>query len=72
MLELLLWLGRLAGLGGAFTCALALGARLSGSYWVAGLQVGTLLHAGSAAMIFAALCFLAWLVERERSRQEKR
>ncbi len=68
MIELLLWLGRIAGLGGALVCALALGARLTGEYWIAGLQVGTLLHAGTAAMVFGGLCFLAWLVEHARKR----
>jgi hypothetical protein len=46
----------------------ALAGRVTGSYWLAGFQVGTLLQAGTAAMVFAALCFLAWLVEDARGR----
>lgn len=66
MKELLLWLGRVAGLGGLLLCLVALGSRFSGSHWVAGFQVGTVLQAGTAAMVFGGLCFLAWLVENAR------
>lgn len=65
---LLLWLGRAAGLGGGLLCLVALAVRATGRFWLAGFQLGTLLQAGTAAMAFAALCFLAWLVENARKR----
>jgi hypothetical protein len=68
MNALLLWFGRAAGLAGFVLCLLALGMRVTGKYWLAGFQVGTLLQAGTAAMVFGALCFLAWLVENSRNR----
>lgn len=68
MNDLLLWSGRIAGLGGLLLCLFAVVVRVTGAYWVAGFQVGTLLQAGTAAMAFGALCFLAWLVEHARGR----
>jgi len=62
---LLLWLGRIAGVGGALVCAVAVVVRLVGQYAFGGFQVGTLLLVGTAAMTFACLCFLAVLTERQ-------
>ena len=63
---LLLWVGRLAGLGGALLCAWAAATRLSGSYFAGGFQIGTLLLAGMAAMLAACVCFLVVLTSRPR------
>jgi hypothetical protein len=68
MNALLLWFGRAAGLAGFVLCLFALGMRIAGKYWLAGFQVGTLLQAGTAAMVFGALCFLAWLVDNASKR----
>lgn len=62
--SLLLWLGRLGGLGGVALCLVGAGARLSGQYWLGGFESSTLLHAGIAGMSFGCLCFLALLANR--------
>jgi len=61
---LLLWIGRLAGVAGALIALAAVVARGSGQYVVAGLQVGTLLQAGIAAMVLGCLAYVARLAER--------
>jgi hypothetical protein len=61
MNDMLLWLGRIAGIVGALVCIGAIVVRVAGQYWVAGFQVGTLLVAGSAAMVGGCLCFL-WVI----------
>lgn len=66
MNNLVLWAGRFAGAGGVLLCAAAVLLRLSGRYWIAGFQIGTLLQMGMAAMIAGCLCFLAVLTERSR------
>lgn len=60
-LEKLGWAGGVAGAG---LCAGGVAARLAGAFWIAGFQVGTLLQAGIAAMVFGCFCFLAVLVQR--------
>ena len=55
----LLWLGRGAGVIGALLCAVAIVTRVAGKYLLGDFQVGTLLLAGSAAMI-AGCFFLLW------------
>lgn len=57
-------LGWVGGVAGVALCLGSVAARLAGKFWVAGFQTGTLLQAGTAAMIFGCLCFLAVLVER--------
>ena len=64
MNDVLLWIGRVAGVVGALLCVAAILIRIGGQYWIAGYQVGTLLLAGSAAMVGACLCFLWVLVGR--------
>lgn len=64
MQSILIWLGRVAGIVGALVCLAGGLARLSGSYWLGGFQVGTLLLAGTALMAFACFCFLALLVNQ--------
>jgi hypothetical protein len=60
----LLWLGRGAGVIGALICAVAIVARVTGKYWLADFQTGTLLTAGSAAMIAGCFCLLWTLTQR--------
>ena len=64
MHKLLLSIGRLAGVVGVLVAALAGTVRLTGSYELGGFEVGTLLIAGIAAMVFACLCFLVVLTNR--------
>lgn len=67
MEQLLTWVGRLAGWLGVLVCAVALVARLTGSWAVGGVSIGTLFQLGMAAMILACLAYCAVLVElRER------
>ena len=63
---LLLWVGRLAGLAGALICLWAVFGRLTGTYYTASFQVGTLLLAGTAAMVVGCLCLLLVLTRTER------
>ncbi|MEO8305527.1 MAG: hypothetical protein ABI724_15545 [Betaproteobacteria bacterium] len=62
----LLWIGRLAGLGGLALCAWAIYNRLNGSYFAGGFQVGTLLQAGTTAMLVACFCLLLALTNRRQ------
>ncbi|MEO7150112.1 MAG: hypothetical protein ABIX46_00140 [Burkholderiaceae bacterium] len=64
MNNLLLWIGRSAGLAGALVCVIAVLTRLSGTFWLAGLQVTTWLLAGMALMLGACLSYVAALAER--------
>ncbi|MDS4042661.1 MAG: hypothetical protein RKP20_15990 [Candidatus Competibacter sp.] len=64
METLLLWIGRLAGLAGVAITLIAIGARLTGAFWIGGFQAGTLLQAGMAAMILACLAHLVVLTLR--------
>ena len=66
MENLLLWIGRLAGLVGILLCAAAFGVRFTGTWTLGGFQVGTILQAGMAAMILACLAYSADLAERAR------
>ena len=65
MNDLLLWLGRIAGVAGLVVCAVAGVVRLSGAYFLGSYQVGTLLLAGSAALV--AGCYFLLLVHTRRS-----
>jgi hypothetical protein len=53
---LLLLLGRAAGFAGVLLCVVAAVARLIGTYWLAGFQLGTLMQAGIAGVVIG--CFL--------------
>lgn len=64
MENLLLWIGRLAGLVGILVCAAAFCARVTGTWTLGSFQVGTLFQAGMAAMILACLAYCANLAER--------
>jgi len=65
--NLLLLVGRLAGIGGALLCAVAVAFRVSGRFLLGAFQLGTLLQAGIAAMILGCFCLLAVLTERARA-----
>lgn len=67
MNDLLLWLGRVAGIGGVLLCVVAAAARIGGYYFLGSFQVGTLLQAGMAMMIAGCLGFLAVLTERSKA-----
>ncbi len=64
---MLVWVGRLAGIIGLVLCAIAIVARLSGSWMIGGFQVGTMLQAGTAGMVLGCLAYCASLAERRRS-----
>jgi predicted Kef-type K+ transport protein len=66
MNDLLLLIGRVAGIGGALLCAVAAVLRVSGLYWFAGFQIGTLLLMGTAVMVVGCVSFLAVLTERSK------
>ncbi len=57
-MDILLNLGRVAGVVGTLLCIIGAAVRLGGAYWIAGFQVGTLLQAGIAAMVFGCFCLL--------------
>lgn len=64
MHPLLIWVARIAGIVGVGVTIVAIVTRLSGAYWLAGFQVGTLLQAGMAALLLACLGYVAALAER--------
>ena len=63
MNNLLLWIGRSAGLAGALVCVIAVAVRMSGNFWLGGLQVTTWLLGGMALMLAACLSYAAALAE---------
>ncbi len=63
-MEALLKLGWLAGIVGVLLCIVGIGVRLSGAFWLGGFQVGTLLQAGVAALVFGCFCMLAYLTRK--------
>ncbi|MDP2367642.1 hypothetical protein [Rhodoferax sp.] len=67
MNDLLLWLGRLAGLAGLLLCLVALGARLSGQYFLGGFQLGTLLLVGTAGLATGCFGLLLSLTARPKA-----
>ncbi len=69
MENLLLTFGRVAGLAGAAVFALAIVARLLGVFWLGGFQVGTLLQAAIAAMVFGCFSLLLALAGRTGERR---
>jgi len=67
MRELLVWIARVAAIGGVGLMLLAAGGRLGGVYWLAGFQIGTILQGGLAMTLVGCLGYVAALVEyRER------
>ena len=64
MSNLLLWLGRLAGLGGVVVFLIAVATRARGLYAIGGYQAGTLLLVGIALMVLGCLAYLSLIAER--------
>ena len=67
MNDLLLWLGRLTGVAGLLLCLVALGARLSGQYFLGGFQLGTLLQVGTAGLAAGCFCLLVGMTTRPKA-----
>ena len=65
MNQLLMWMGRIAGLVGLVAVGCAVMLRAAGAWHVGGLQLGTLLNAGIAAMVLGAWAYAASIAERE-------
>lgn len=63
-MDALLKLGWVAGIFGVLLCSVSVVFRLGGAYWIGGFQSGTLLQAGTAAMVFGCFCQLAVLTQR--------
>jgi hypothetical protein len=68
MTQLLKWVARLAGIAGVIVCAVALLTRLSGSWTVGAVSIGTVFQLGMASMIVACLAYCAVLAESSSSR----
>jgi hypothetical protein len=66
MSYLLLWLGRIAGVGSMILSAWAAYARLNGAFFAGGFQIGTLLLVGMMGMLVACFCLLLVLTQRMR------
>ena len=66
MQNILLWIGRIAGIAGLILSVWAAIARLRGAYFASGFQIGTLLLVGMTGMIIACFCFLFVLTMRPR------
>jgi hypothetical protein len=66
--DLLLLIGRSAGIVGALISAVAGATRATGAYALGNFQAGTLLLVGMAAMMVGCLCFLTVLTNRERAK----
>jgi hypothetical protein len=64
METILIRLGAFAGILGLLMCLVAAVARLSGRFWIGGMQAGTLMQAGTAAMIAGCLALLVVLTRR--------
>lgn len=62
--NVLLWIGRLCALAGVALCAWAIAGRLSGTYHLGGFQVGTVLQAGTVALLVACVALLLVLTRR--------
>jgi hypothetical protein len=62
----LIWIGRIAGLLGMVAVGCAVIARATGVWYLGGLQLGTLMNAGIAAMVLGAWAYAASVAERKR------
>jgi hypothetical protein len=61
---MLLWIGRVVGLLGVGLSAVAIAARVTGSYQLGSFQALTVLQAGTTAMVMGCLAYVASLAER--------
>lgn len=59
----MLWIGRLAGIGGALLCTVSLAVRFTNTYFLGGIPVGTLFNAGIAAMVLGCLAYVHVIAE---------
>ena len=66
MNNLLILIGRVAGILGVALGAASVAARGMGMFFVGTLQVGTLLQASIASMVLGALAYAAAVAERRR------
>lgn len=66
MHALLIWLARIAAVGGVVLMATATIARMSGFYSLGSFETATLLQGGMAAVLLACLAYLITLAERVR------
>jgi hypothetical protein len=64
--NLLILIGRLAGILGVVLGAASVAARAMGIFFIGSLQVGTLLQASIASMVLGALAYAAAVAERRR------
>jgi hypothetical protein len=67
MNSLLIWMGRLAGLVGLLLVGAAVLLRATGVWHLGGLQIGTLMNAGVAALALGTWAYAASLAERKWS-----
>lgn len=63
-MKILQGLGMLGGLVGLALCLVSVVARLGGTYWLAGFQVGTLMQAGIAGLVAGSFSLLVVLLFR--------
>ena len=66
MNDLLIWMGRIAGLVGLAAVGCAVLLRASGVWHLGGVQIGTLMNAGVAAMVLGTWAYAASIAERKR------
>jgi hypothetical protein len=64
-MDMLLGIGRIAGIVGLLVCLVAVGVRLGGSYLLGGFPVVTLFTGGIAAMVAGCFCLL-WVMTTRR------
>jgi len=65
MNNLLIWIGRVAGLSGLIAVSAAVMLRATGVWHLGGLQIGTLMNAGVAALALGTWAYAASLAERK-------
>lgn len=65
--NLLVLLGRVAGIGGALLCVAAVAVRLAGHYYLGIFQLGTVLQAGVAAIVVGCFFLLLALTARGKT-----
>lgn len=66
VINLLIVVGRVAGILGVVLAAVSVAARGMGHFFVGTVQVGTLLQASIASMVLGALAYAAAVAERRR------
>ena len=64
MFAVLIWLARIAAVGGVSLITVAVIARVSGAYTLGGFSSGTILLGGMAAALLACLGYVTALAER--------